>query len=114
MTQHAILSASGASRWLACPPSARLEQNFPNTTSEYAEEGTLAHELGEQVLKQKLGLISIKEFNKEYKTIKENKFYAPDMLDYVDTYIDTCMEKVSEAKARTPDAIFRIEQKLVS
>ena len=112
MAQHAILSASGASRWLACPPSARLEQGFPNTTSEYAQEGTLAHELGEQVLKQKLGCISIKEFNKEYKTIKKNKLYTPDMLDYIDTYIDTCMEKVSEAKARTPDAIFRIEQKL--
>ena len=37
---HALLSASGASRWMNCNPSARLEELFPETTSEYAEEGT--------------------------------------------------------------------------
>lgn len=38
--QHAILSASGAHRWLECTPSAQLEQQFPPSMSEYAEEGT--------------------------------------------------------------------------
>lgn len=37
---HAILSASSSKRWLNCTPSARLEQNFPNESSVYAEEGT--------------------------------------------------------------------------
>ncbi len=46
MAKHAILSASGASRWLACPPSARLEENYPNKSSEFAKEGTLAMSLG--------------------------------------------------------------------
>ena len=40
---HAILSASSSKRWLNCTPSARLEQNFPNESSVYAEEGTAAH-----------------------------------------------------------------------
>ena len=44
---HALLSASSAHRWLACTPSARLEEQFPDTTSEAAKEGTLAHELAE-------------------------------------------------------------------
>ena len=44
---HALLSASGANRWLACPPSAKLEEQFPDTTSDAAREGTLAHELAE-------------------------------------------------------------------
>ena len=44
---HAILSASSSKRWLNCTPSARLEQNFPNESSVYAEEGTAAHALGE-------------------------------------------------------------------
>ena len=35
---HAILSASSSKRWLNCTPSARLEQNFPNESSVYAEE----------------------------------------------------------------------------
>ena len=42
---HAILSASSSKRWLNCTPSARLEQNFPNESSVYAEEGTAAHYL---------------------------------------------------------------------
>ena len=44
---HAILSASGASRWLACPPSARLEEDFPDKQTVYTLEGTLAHEIAE-------------------------------------------------------------------
>ncbi len=47
---HALLSASGAKRWLACTPSARLEEYFPELTSAYAEEGTKAHETAEKVL----------------------------------------------------------------
>ena len=44
---HALLSASSAHRWLKCTKSARLEEQFPDTTSEAAEEGTLAHKLAE-------------------------------------------------------------------
>lgn len=47
---HALLSASGAKRWLACTPSARLEEFFPEVTSAYAEEGTKAHETAEKIL----------------------------------------------------------------
>ena len=35
---HALLSASGAHRWLLCTPSAKLEEQFPDTGSEAAEE----------------------------------------------------------------------------
>jgi len=48
---HAVLSASGAHRWLLCTPSARLEEQFPDTTSDAAKEGTLAHELAEMKLR---------------------------------------------------------------
>lgn len=109
---HAILSASGASRWMACPPSARLEQGFENKTSEYAEEGTLAHELGELGLRKALGEISTRKYNSEIKKIGTHKLYSADMPDYVEIYTDTCIEKVSEAKAKTPDAVFKVEQRL--
>ena len=42
MTAHALLSASGAARWMHCTGSPKLEQGFPDTTSAYAKEGTLA------------------------------------------------------------------------
>jgi|WetSurSiteA1Bulk_404760.scaffolds.fasta_scaffold28825_2 hypothetical protein len=45
MTTHAVLSASGASRWLSCPGSVRLSKGLKSTSSVYAEEGTAAHEL---------------------------------------------------------------------
>ncbi len=109
---HAILSASGASRWMTCTPSARLEQNFENKTSEYAAEGTLAHELGELKLRKELEGLSTRSFNSKVKKIQEDKLYTADMPDYVDMYVETCLERVSEAKAKTPDALFKIEQRL--
>lgn len=112
MAAHALLSASGASRWLACPPSARLEEQFENVSSEFAREGTLAHELGELNLKLNLEEITKRKFNSEIKKIEENELFTKDMPDYVEIYVDTCMEKVAEAKAKTPDALFKIEQRL--
>lgn len=45
MSVHARLSPSGAPRWLQCPGSPVLEADFPDASSDYAKEGTLAHEL---------------------------------------------------------------------
>ena len=43
---HARLSASGSAKWLNCPGSVALEEQFPNVSSEEAKEGTKAHALG--------------------------------------------------------------------
>ena len=112
MAKHAVLSASSASRWLTCTPSARLEQNYESKTSEYAAEGTLAHELGELRLNLNLEEITVRKYSSEFKKIEANELFTKDMPDYVQMYVDTCMEKVSEAKAKTTDAQFRIEQRL--
>ena len=56
MGRHALLSASSSHRWLACPPSARLCENYEDTGSEYAQQGTDAHSLCEHKLKQFLGM----------------------------------------------------------
>lgn len=52
--KHAILSPSSAHRWMVCTPSARMEEAFPDESSTYAEEGALAHEYAEKVLKMAL------------------------------------------------------------
>lgn len=50
---HASLGASGAYRWMACPGSVALTANLPNPTSQYAAEGTAAHEALELCLSGK-------------------------------------------------------------
>lgn len=52
--KHALLGASSAARWIACPPSARATENLPDEESEYAAEGTKAHEVCEVALRRNL------------------------------------------------------------
>lgn len=56
MGSHAILSPSAAYRWLACTPSARFEEQYPDEVSVYAAEGTIAHEVAALVLSKYSGV----------------------------------------------------------
>ena len=89
---HALLSASGASRWMNCNPSARLEDMFPDCSSEYAEEGTLAHEISELKLTKYLKPMSLRTFNSKMKKLKSHKLYKPEMENYTDVYVDNIKE----------------------
>lgn len=51
---HALLSASSASRWLACPPSAVAAEAYANEGTDYTREGTLAHEVAEEIARAPL------------------------------------------------------------
>ena len=51
---HALLSASSASRWMHCPPSARLTEGMEGKPSPYAAEGTRAHAVCERCLRDAL------------------------------------------------------------
>lgn len=111
---HAVLSPSAASRWISCPPSARLEEKAEESTSSAANEGTLAHSLGELLIKGKLGLIKSPEpsFSDQYKIIKANPQYEQAMYDYCDDYATYVIEQFAEAQKHTKDALLFLEQKL--
>lgn len=88
--KHALLSASGAHRWLACTPSAKLEDQFPDTESEAAAEGTLAHELAEMKVRnyffpKELGK---RKLNSAVKKLSESGLWKDEMQGYTDDYLD--------------------------
>ena len=49
--KHALLGASSAARWLACPASARATEGLPDDETQYTAEGTRAHEVCEAHLR---------------------------------------------------------------
>ena len=92
---HAVLSASGASRWLACTPSARLEEQFPDSTSEYAKEGTLVHEVCElKVRKNLIEQMPTRTYNTKLKKLKENELWQDEMDKFTDVYLEYIQELV--------------------
>ena len=111
---HALLSASGASRWLACTPSAKLEEEYgERKSSPYAAEGTLAHEMAELYLrKDVLRNISDADFEAKLEEIMSNGFFSEEMLDMVSIYTQYCEEQYLSAKTENIFAEIEIEQRL--
>ncbi|MCI1574711.1 MAG: DUF2800 domain-containing protein [Weizmannia coagulans] len=112
---HAYLSASGSKRWLTCTPSAKLEQEFPESgSSEFALEGTAAHELAELFLNLETGKITKSAFTRRLnKFKKENEFYSQEMEDYIQSYVDLVVERINAEKAESEgEPIVLLEQRL--
>lgn len=103
MSNHAVLSASGSHRWLNCTPSARLELEFENTSSEAAKEGTAAHALCEHKLKGALHMRSKRPVS---------DYDSDEMEECTDAYVDFVMEQYEAAKQVCKDPIVLIEQHL--
>ncbi len=98
---HASLSASASHRWLACPPSALLCAELPDTTSDYAKEGTCAHELAEYKVKKLLGI--------DVEDPTENlDYFDQEMADCTDDYAQYIAEQI--AKYGSPEVM--VEQRL--
>ena len=105
---HARLSASGSKKWINCPASVSMEEDFPETESEYAKEGTIAHSLGELKIKYALGEISRVRYHKESDSLDTDR----DMQDYTDSYKDFVIEHFNAVKALSPNAVLLVEQRI--
>ena len=102
---HALLSASSSHRWLNCPPSARLSENYEDKSSDFAAEGTDAHELCEYKLKKALG--------QRAKNPTENlTWYNEEMEECASGYAKYVMELIAQAKKNCADPVVLIEQRL--
>lgn len=110
---HALLSASGSARWMACTPSARLEEQFPNTTSEYAQEGTFAHALAELKLSRAIAnTVKPSVFKKRLDKMRQDPMFSPAMEEYVDQYVSQVSEIFLAAKKQCSDTLVLLEQRL--
>lgn len=103
MSKHAILSASGAHRWMNCTPSARLELAFDDNSGEATAEGTAAHALSEHKLRRALKMRSKKPVSP----------YDSDEMDtFTDGYVEFVLEIIEQAKQSCNDPLVLIEQRL--
>lgn len=87
-TQHALLSASSAHRWLHCTGSPLLEKEFPDTTSVYAQEGTLAHELCELKLKKYTTVMPKGTYTRAHNKITKSELWQNEMESTSETYLE--------------------------
>ncbi|KDS93897.1 DUF2800 domain-containing protein [Dermabacter hominis] len=102
-SDHALLSASGAHRWLNCTPSARLESDEPESTSAAAEQGTAAHALAEHKLRRAL---------KQRSKRPVSAWIDDEMETLTDDYVAYVQEHISIAQETCGDPQVLIEQRL--
>lgn len=108
-TQHALLSASSASRWLKCTAAPRFEEQFPEKTSEYAEEGRLAHAICElKVIKKFTTQIKPRTYTTRLNKLKKDPLYQDEMDKTSDLYIEHLTERAM-AYDSTPSVAVEVQ-----
>lgn len=90
---HARLGPSGWDWWSNCPGAPALCEGLPNTTSRYAAEGSVAHEVADRVLREEIG-----QARDALGTMFQHEGYDivvdDEMVEAVSTYVDTVREMV--------------------
>lgn len=99
-TKHALLSASSAHRWLVCTAAPRFEDQFPDSTSEYAEEGTLAHAICELYARKYFTVMTKRKFNADLKKLQAKDLYKDEMLHTAEAYVQYLSDKTLSYKEK--------------
>ncbi len=100
---HALLSASSAARWLACPPSAVAAEAYPNEGTDYTREGTLAHEVAEAIARDPSTFPRCLADKWE----DEQEGCTSEMIDCAHGYADYIQEQIKDN-----NAVVLLEQKV--
>lgn len=106
---HALLGPSSAHRWLVCTPSARLEEGMADKGSKWSTEGTLAHRMGELLLRERFEGADV---TADLEVVMQDPLYTAAMGEHMDDYLALVEERMAEAKNRCADPLIFIEQKL--
>ena len=112
MMAHALLGPSSAKQWMACTPSPRFSLEFEEKPSEYAAEGTAAHEYAELFLLAELGgndtlaVATIEAF------AKNNQYYNGEMEEAIGLYLDIVHERFQALYKLDHSTMLMAEQRL--
>lgn len=109
---HALLSASSAHRWMECPPSARLSDQFADQPTVFSEEGTYLHELCELKLHRYLGDVTPNVLDAQFREHKDSEFYSEEAETVTDEYVQFCVETIEAVRASCPDPLILVEHRL--
>lgn len=110
MAEHALLSASGSKKWLACPPSARLEETLPDESSAFAAEGTTAHRLVELMLREQFHSEACPSFNTPEKLAQAG--FNGEMLEAARLFVAECLAIAQPLREAGEPFAVMVEQKL--
>ena len=102
---HAVLSASASKQWLNCPPSARLQEQFPNESSVFAEEGTFMHEVCEYKIRH--GYL-----HDRMKKPQSEEFYTEEVEQVTDVYAEFVITVIEEMKKTGCEPLVLVEERL--
>ena len=101
---HALLSASSSKQWLHCPPSVRLQENFPNESSVYAAEGTLAHEVCEY---------KVRKYLKERVKRPQSEEYDTEEIEQItDVYAEFVISIIEQMKENGCEPLAFVEERV--
>ena len=109
---HARLNASSSHRWMMCPPSVKLSEQFADKPSPYAEEGTFFHELCELKLHRYLGDMTPEALEAQYAAHRDSDFYSDEAESVTDEYAAFCIETIESVRASCPDPLILVEHRL--
>ena len=101
---HALLSASSSKQWLHCPPSARLQEGFPNESSAYAEEGTFAHSVCEYKVRKYL--------KERVKRPQSETFYTEEIDQITDVYFEFVVGVIEGMKRNGCEPLVLVEERV--
>ena len=109
---HARLNASSSHRWMMCPPSVKLSEQFADKPSPYAEEGTFLHELSELKLHRYLGDMTPELIEAQYAEHKDSDFYSDEAESVTDEYVAFCIETIEAVRSSCADPLIMVEHRL--
>lgn len=101
---HALLSASSSKQWLNCPPSARLQEGFPNESSSYAEEGTFAHSVCEYKVKKYL--------HERVSRPQSDEWYTEEIDQITDVYAEFVITIIEQMKRNGCEPLVLVEERV--